>query len=55
MVIFTKAGNELARVKCKLEQLEKKAGRTALYTHEEAGEAVLDAIEVEGENVKHLV
>ncbi len=54
-VIFTKAGNEVARVKCKLEQLEKKASRTALYTHDEAGEAILDAVAVEGENFKHVI
>lgn len=55
IVIFQRAGNEVARVKCTLEPLSEKAKRTALYTHEEAGEGVLDAVEVEGENVKHVI
>ena len=54
-VIFQRAGDEVARLKCTLEPLEKKASRTALYTHEETGESVLNAIVVEGEKVKHLL
>lgn len=45
VLIFQKAGNEVARVKCRLEPLGKKAQRTALYTHVgDGGEAILDAV-----------
>ncbi len=55
-LIFQKAGNEVARVKCRLEPLGKKARTTALYTHVgDGGETILDAVEVGGENVKHVI
>lgn len=55
VVTFQKAGKEEARVKCRLEPLDKKAQLTALYTHVgDGGEVILDAVDVEGENVKHV-
>ena len=57
VVIFkTASGTEAARVKCRLEPLGKKARTTLLYTHAgDGGEAILDAVAVRGENVKHLI
>lgn len=56
VVIFKKNGDEMARVTCRLEPLDRKAKKTALYTHQgDAGEVILDALEVRGETVKHLI
>ena len=56
LLIFEKAGTEIARVTCRLESLDKKAKDTSLYTHVgDTGEVILDAVAVEGESVKHVI
>lgn len=56
VVIFKQNGDEVARVTCRLEPLDKKAKKTALSTHvSDTGETILDAVEVRGENVKHVI
>lgn len=56
LVIFQRAGKEVARVKCRLESLGQKAQRTTLYLHTgDGGEVILHAVVVKGETVKHLL
>lgn len=56
LVIFEKAGTEVARVTCRLEPLDKNAKDTSLYTHvSDSGEVILDAVAVAGEAVKHVI
>ena len=56
IVIFERAGKEVARVKCTLEPLGQKAQQTALHTRAgDGGETILIAVEVRGENVKHVI
>ncbi|MBL8168349.1 MAG: hypothetical protein JNJ50_09360 [Acidobacteria bacterium] len=52
----TTTGNEVARVKCKLEPLDKKAKETAIHTSPgSGGERILTAVQVQGENAKHIL
>ena len=52
----TTTGKEVARVKCKLEPLGKKAKETALHTSPgTGGERILTAVQVQGENAKHIL
>lgn len=56
LVFKTATGKEAARVKCKLEPLGQKVRQTALYTHAgDGGELILQAVNVEGEDVKHVI
>lgn len=56
VIVFKKNGEDVVRVTCNLEPLDKKAKSTALYTHAgDAGEVILDAVAVRGENVKHVL
>ena len=55
--VFKKAqsGKEVARVKCMVEPLGKKAEQTLIYsTKNDAGESAVQQIVVQGENVKHV-
>lgn len=55
VVIFRRAGKEVARVKCTVEPLDQKPTQTALYTRVgDGGEIILDAVVVRGEKIKHI-
>lgn len=56
LVFKTATGQEAARLKCRLESLGEKAKETALYTRAgDGGERILDAVRVQGEDVKHVI
>jgi hypothetical protein len=56
VAFLTTAGKEVARVKCKLEPLGEKAKVTAIHTSPgTSGERILTAVQVRGENAKHIL
>lgn len=56
VAFLTTDGKEVARVKCKLEPLGEKAKVTAIHTSPgTGGERLLTAVQVQGENAKHIL